>query len=180
MANNTNKKTVPSKTELLDLFNHLDYDHQCVVIDTFKSCAIYDSRPPKGSKPYDVSSVIKFHQEQKEYKDQEVCDKVNANSGEDDPFLALDVYIGIKNNNPQFSRKKTNWLKKIAEVLDFSEEEYKKFLTPEGLKDAHNTITDISSKILSIDTLYDSLDEKDQKAMQQLVVSLLNLQNLKE
>ena len=177
MENNT---TQTQKTELLDLFNQLDYNYQCVVINTFKCCAIYDTHLPKGSKPYDVAGVIKLHQSEKGYTDQEVCDKVNENIGEDDKLLDVDVYQKIKQRNTQSSKNDTNWLSKIAQVLDFSACEYRDFLSPEGFELTHKAVTDISSKIYSIDTLYDSLDEKDKRAIHQLVLALLNLQNFKE
>lgn len=168
-----------SKEKFLSIYNQLTYDYQCIVLNTFKCLVSYSDFPEKGYKPYDIAELIKYHQTKLNYTDQDVCDKVNMIIDETDGFsekyLVPNTFDTIKKRNTQTSKKGTNFLKYIAQALEFDYEEYKKYLTEEGLQRSHNLITLHSNEINSIDTLYDLLSEKEKSAILQLTTSLLKL-----
>lgn len=135
--------------------------------------------PEKGYKPYDIAGLIKYHQKKLNYSDQDMCNKVNDLSLNDDTsydlYLSTDNFYKIKHRNTQTSKKGTNFLKYIAQALEFDYEEYKKYLTEKGLQRSHNLMTLHSNEINSIDTLYDLLPKKEKAAILQLTTSLLKL-----
>lgn len=108
-----------------------------------------------------------------------MCNKVNELIANDNISynlsLSTDSFYKIKNRNTQTSKKGTSFLKYIAQALEFDYEEYKKYLTEEGLQRAHNLMTLHSDEINSIDTLYDLLSKKEKAAILQLTTSLLKL-----
>lgn len=159
------------KEQFLSIYNKLNYDNQQIVMNVFRTCAKDDF--PK-IKSYDVSGVIKSFQKQKNYTDQEVCDKVNSllATNNDDKFLDIDTYRKIKYRNSQSSKSKTNWLTLIAQALEFNPSEYNKHLSSEFYK----YLASRSAKLNSISTLYDLLSTNDQKAMHYLANSLLQHQ----
>ena len=159
------------KEQFLFLYNKLNYDYQQIIMNTFRFSAQDNCPKIKSS---DVSGVIKFFQKQKNYTDQEVCDKVNSllATNNDDRFLDIDTYRKIKYRNSQSSKSKTNWLTLIAQALEFNPSEYNKYLSSEFSK----YLALHSANLNSISTLYDLLSTNNQKAMHYLVNSLLKLQ----
>ncbi|MBO5031683.1 MAG: hypothetical protein J6D08_07330 [Lachnospiraceae bacterium] len=171
-----------SKESFINLYNQLAYDYKCIVLRTFKCLVSYKDFPEKGYKPYDIAGLIEYHQEKLNYSNQDVCNKVNELIANDNIScdLSTDNFYKIKNRNTQTSKKGTNFLKYIAQALEFDYEEYKKYLTEEGLQRSHNLITLHSNEINSIDTLYDLLSEKEKSAILQLTTSLLKLSAVPE
>lgn len=125
------------KEKFLELFNQLTYDYQRIVIDTFKCLASYEELPEKGNKPYDIAGLISQRQKELGLHDTDVCNRVN-NLIQNSPssmndILSTDTYYKIKQRNTQTSKKRINLLYFIAQALEITEEEYKKYLTKEGL-----------------------------------------------
>lgn len=164
------------KTDFLSLYHQLDYDYQCIILNTFKCLVSYKDKHEKGYKPFDVAGVLKLHQEKLDYSDQKVSDKVNEILEDEsiDAFLDVGTYRRIKKRNTQTSKSTTTWLKWLAQALEFEEREYKK-LTDEGYEHAQKLITQHSQEVNRIETLYDLLSEKEKRAIFQLTTSLLQL-----
>ena len=68
---------IDSKELFLSLYNRLEYEYKCIVLNTFRCLAEYEDSLKKGYKTYNISGTINFYQKKKGYTDQQVCDKVN-------------------------------------------------------------------------------------------------------
>ncbi len=173
---NISKKA--SQKEFIDLYTLLPYDYKNIVLNTARCLATCKKEPPPSGF-YDITKTIKTHQKELKYKNQKVCDKVNAileqENSNSDRLLSVETFCTIKKRNTQTSQQGTNWLKYIAQVLKFEEDEYQKHLTKEGANYYENAFSRQFFKTNSIDTLYDLLSKKEKSAILQLTVSLLKL-----
>ena len=162
------------KKRFLSLYRQLEYDYQCIILNTFKCLVSYEDIHEKGYKPFDVVGVLKYYQDKFKYTDQEVCDRVNElfEDKSADTLLTPQTYHKIKQRNTQSSKSTTNWLKWLAKALEFDEKEYRK-LTTEGYERTFSLVTQHSQEVNRIETLYDLLSEKEQTAILQLTSSLL-------
>lgn len=170
------------KETFLTLYNQLEYDYQSIILNTFRCLVSSKKMTTEKVKSFAVSELIKLHQKKMEYSDQQVCDHVNKLVEDSPKILILDIatYRKIKQRNTQSSKSTTNWLNLIAKVLKFSEEEYRKYLTDEGIAHLHKIVTNASYTTTTIDILYDILSSKEQDAILQLTTSLYKLNVISE
>lgn len=140
---------IDSKELFLSLYNRLEYEYKCIVLNTFRCLAEYEDSLKKGYKTYNISGTINFYQKKKGYTDQQVCDKVNniIASTNKKIFFDIDTYRKIKYRNTQSSKHKTNWLTLIAKALEFEPDEYHKYLTPEAVNDILDLVVQHSSEV---------------------------------